>query len=237
MKQHTQGRSHEQEYLDLGPGHYTEKEYLHCLHQLGRIGKYLGNHHAALQILRKMAPPACSLLDVGCGGGQFALTCARLFPSMQICGIDLSPAAIAYAARQKEKTSLCNAHYRVQTSTSCFAEEKSVDAVTSALVCHHMKEKEIVSFIQQACRVARKKVILVDLHRHILAQLLFAIVAPLFFRNKLILHDGLVSIRRSFVKADWKRYLSQAGVDETKYRISWSFPFRWVVVIEVASHA
>ena len=43
-----------------------------------------------------------SLLDVGCGGGQFAIRLEGLFPYMQLAGIDLSPGQIA-RARQRTK--------------------------------------------------------------------------------------------------------------------------------------
>jgi ubiquinone/menaquinone biosynthesis C-methylase UbiE len=48
--------------------------------------------HIAPQVL-----PGMRLLDVGCGGGQFAIQLAQRFPEVRIVGVDLSPEQIGRA--------------------------------------------------------------------------------------------------------------------------------------------
>jgi 2-polyprenyl-3-methyl-5-hydroxy-6-metoxy-1,4-benzoquinol methylase len=226
-------RIHKLEYIDLGPDYYTELEYKDCLYQLGRIGKYLGGNRATFKAIQAMKEPIQSLLEVGCGGGSFSFECAKRFPDIKIVGIDLAREAIEYANQLTVATPLQNLQYKIQDSKKSLAECKSVDIVTATLVCHHMQDNEIIEFLKNAKRVARTAIIINDLHRNWIAYLLFAIVAPIFFCNRLIIHDGLLSIKRAFIKSDWKYYLTQAGINEEDQQITWYFPFRWVVTIKV----
>ena len=108
---------------------------------------------------------------------------------------------------------------------------KSLDVVTATLVCHHLTDKELPLFIKDACRIAKDGVIINDLHRHPLAGAGFAALAPILFRNRLIQHDGLLSIRRSFKQHDWLLYLKQAGIKPDDYLLSRHWAFRWILSI------
>ena len=99
----------------------------------------------------------------------------------------------------------------------------------ATLVCHHMQDATLIDFLKKACSIAKRKVILNDLHRHPLALWGFQALAPLFFRNRLIQHDGPLSVRRAFTREDWKRYLTAAGISPDRYTIRWQWAFRWIV--------
>ena len=214
-------RSYEPEWLDLGPTYYTSQEYIDCLEQLDRVGRYLGGDQATWSALRHMQPN--SILDVGCGGGQFTHRLAEKFPQAQIVGIDLNPDAIAFAKAQNPLPNLFFENRALNEP------DKSYDVVMATLVCHHMNDAELIAFIQNASRVAKKKVILNDLHRHALALGLFNLACPILFNNRVVAHDGPLSIRRAFKYQDWQHYLQSAGL--TQYSISWHWAFRWLVEI------
>lgn len=57
-------------------------------------------HDAAFHALAPKIRPSTCLLDVGCGGGQFALRLAEQFPDIDLHGIDLSPGQVARAQRR-----------------------------------------------------------------------------------------------------------------------------------------
>lgn len=229
-------RSHQLEWMDLGEGYYTPAEYRDCLYQLDRIGRFLGGDQATFWALNKLPVLPQSILDVGCGGGLFTLRLASRYPHAQIVGMDISPDAIAFAQDRlnAHQPALPNVQFFVPDSPQ-LDETAPFDVVMSTLVCHHLSDQELVSFIQQACRVAKQAIILNDLHRHPLASIGFAAVAPLFFRNRMIWHDGLLSIRRSFTRREWKNILTAAGIDERDYTLSWHWAFRWIVVIDAAN--
>ncbi|MCB1119632.1 MAG: methyltransferase domain-containing protein, partial [Chlamydiia bacterium] len=165
-----------------------------------------------------------SWLEVGCGGGQFLHRLAQTYPECAVHGIDLSSPAIIFA---KEHWSHPNLTFSLQNQKTLDFPDNHFDIVSATLVCHHMTDDELHTFLNQATRIAKKGVLLNDLHRHSLASLLFAVTAPLLFHNRLITHDGLLSIRRAFTKADWLHLLKPFS----KARLSWYFPFRWIVWI------
>ncbi len=209
-------RSMELEILDTGE--YTKEEYFDCLKRLGEVGRILGGDRASLKTLRRVAPDASSILDVGCGGGDFL---ARLRDrGLHLKGIDLNPLAIEYARQQHPGIDFT--HEALEDIPS-----NSVDVVISTLVCHHLTDKQLTRFISECRRVARRKVILNDLHRHPIASFLYRLIAPPLFRNRLITHDGALSIERAFTRADWIRLLGPLS-----HTLRWHFPFRWVVVLE-----
>lgn len=217
-------RSNKLEILDLGPGHYTQNEYVDCLEKLDQVGKYLGGDKASFKALEKLS--FSSILDVGCGGGGFTQKLGRRYPDCRVKGIDISPDAIKYATKVNQ---LANVSFE-----RCPLEEipsKSYDIVLTTLVCHHLSDNDLNSFITNCLRVAKKRVIINDLHRHPIAWGSFYLAASLFFRNRLIIHDGCLSVKRAFTKSDWNRYFNQLQIQGN---ISWHFPFRWIVNIEVA---
>lgn len=224
-------RSHQPEWIDLGPDYYTSKEYRECLYQLDRIGRFLGGDRATYWAFDQLKYSLTSILDVGCGGGLFTARLAKRFPQAQITGIDISQEAIQIAKEHLQHSSLYNIEYMIPDTPHLNYPVNQFDVVTATLVCHHLTDQDLISFIQKACQTAKHAVILNDLHRHPLATAGFALATPLFFRNRLIWHDGLLSIQRSFKRSEWRHYLAAAGIDQDYYTITWHWAFRWIVII------
>lgn len=226
-------RSYQPELIDLGPSHYTQEEYHHFLIQLDRIGRYLGGDQATLQAFAKLKKEPDSILDVGCGGGLFTLRLARKYPRAKVIGIDIAKDAIAMAQQhlQQQTPVLKNVEFHVPPTASLDYAPNSIDVLTTTLVCHHLSDEELAVFLKQADKISRQAVIINDLHRHPLAQGAFALAAPLFFRNRLIWHDGMLSIRRAFTRQDWIQLLKAAAIDLDRCSITWHWAFRWIVKI------
>ena len=222
----------EPEIIDLGPGFYSKEEYEDCLTKLDQIGRWLGGDRATFVAMQKINPSPRSILDVGCGGGEFTIRLAQQYPKACIVGIDLNPQAIEFAKKRLALTQNppTNLIFKIQNQKQ-LEEDKSYDVVMTTLVCHHMTDDELVEFLKQACRIAKQRVILNDLHRHAIAYYFFKVASPLFFRNRLVQHDGLVSIKRSFDRKEWVRALEQTGLAPSQYNISWHWAFRWIVEI------
>lgn len=219
-------RSYEKELIDLGSDFYTKEEYDDCLKQLGRVGKLLLGNRAALHAFDQLDRSPKSILDVGCGGGSFTRLLALKYLDATVTGIDFSACAISYAQKQKP---IKNLKFEVPLTLELEKPPKSVDVITTTLVCHHMNDEELIDFLKRAKKIAIKSIIINDLHRHPLAYLSYLLIAPFAFRNRLITHDGLLSIRRSFIKKEWVSYLEKAGIEN--YTIKWKFPFRWIITI------
>jgi len=226
-------RSNELELMDLGPSYYTQEEYDDCLYQLSRVGRYLGGNQATLKTFKKILAPK-SILEVGCGGGEFTLQLAKQFPKAIIIGIDISPQAIEYAQKRLDETNLNNVQFVVPPNVELNYPNNSFDVVTTTLVCHHMNDEQLVEFLKKAYLIASKHIIINDLHRSWLAYFSFGLIAGALFRNRLIYHDGLLSIKRSFQKKDWFEYLTAAGIPLEKCKITWHWAFRWIIRIDTS---
>jgi len=225
-------RSYEKELLDLGPSYYTQKEYDDCLNQLSRIGKYLGGNQATLKELDRYPAPK-NILEFGCGGGQFAIQLGKKLPSTEIVGADISPEAISFAKQRLDETLLNNVSFIVADTFSSFL-SNTFDIVTCTLLCHHLDDDQLIDFLKNSYHIAKKTVIINDLHRHWLAYSGFAVISRIFFPNRLIYHDGLLSIKRSLTKQDWLHYLKAAGIPIAHCKITWHWAFRWIVTIDAS---
>lgn len=214
-------RSSQAELIDLGPEYYSEWEYEDCLYKLGQIGKILGGNRATFQAIRKACSNPLTILDVGCGGGDFTKLLAEAYPQAQVTGIDTSEEAICYANKNH---ALPNLSFICQESI-----HERYDLVTSTLVCHHLEDKELPSFLIKLKEAAKQAVVINDLHRHKAAWASFAATAPLLFSNRLIFHDGLLSIRKGFKKNELVDLLAQADIKH--YQIQWKWAFRWVITL------
>lgn len=216
-------RSEELEIIDKGPSYFTLEEYYDCLGKLDKVGEHLGGDKASLDALKQLNFIPASILDVGCGGGGFTKKLGRLFPKSTVEGIDISMMAVDYAKAHNQSSNV-----RFKKSYLEDIPSKSYDIIISTLVCHHLNESELISFIKECLRVAKKKVIFNDLHRNIIPWFTFKLIAPLMFRNRLITLDGCISVKRAFTRKDWERYFKEIKVNA---QIEWHFPFRWIVIL------
>jgi len=223
-------RSQAIEIIDQGPGAYTAAEFEDCLLQLERIGKHIGAEASTLQAFQRLRPAPSSILDVGCGGGHFTARLAAQFPETRVLGVDRNEAAIRFA-RHRHPGNLMNLEFFHTHGDELDNLSEPFDVITSTLVCHHMKDKELVSFLAKASSHARHAVILNDLHRHPLALAGFYVLSRLFYRNRLIQSDGLLSIRKAFRKSDWESLLQAARIPVQDRCLRWCWPFRWCLVV------
>lgn len=217
-------RSKELELIDLGAPHYSPEEYFDCLVQLDKVGQYLGGDRATYKALKKLTFSPSSILDVGCGGGGFTRKLGQLYPKSDVLGIEISEPAIKYAQEQSRSSNVAFKYYNLADIPS-----KSYDLVIATLVCHHLSDRELIIFLKECLRVAKHKVIINDLHRHFLAWAGFSCLAPLLFNNRLITHDGKLSVRKAFKRKDWMRYLDELPA---KKELSWHWPFRWILALD-----
>jgi len=224
-------RSQEKELIDLGPAFYTPEEYADCLKKLFYVSRILGFFRHTVSVLKSF-PLNASLLDVGCGGGLFLLHLSQYYPQMRFYGTDIAADAIVRA--QNEQLSWSSKHavevdFYHQNSPELMLEENSFDIVLTTLVCHHLDDEALVSFLKNALQGARIAVLINDLHRHPIAYGCYFWMSRLLFRNRLITHDGLISIQRGFTRKEWHALMRAAQIEH--YTIKWCFPFRWSVVL------
>lgn len=76
------------------------------------------------------------VVDVGTGSGRVPLELARVFPSLRVEGVDLSPEMVTYAQQLAQK-SRSTATFRVADVARLPYDDASVDLVISIASAHH----------------------------------------------------------------------------------------------------
>ena len=92
---------------------------------------------------------------------------------------------------------------------------------------HHFVDEQVVQILREMSRVARRRIFVIDLHRHPIAYLLYTTLGKLVLHNRLLRHDGALSILRSFKASELLDLAQRAGLHDVW--IERHFPFRLVL--------
>lgn len=220
-------RSSEKELLDLGREYYALEEYQQCQKILFKISKLLGIYRDTIRFLKK-CPATSKLIDIGCGGGLFLIHLSTKFPKMDLIGSDISTDAIYMAQNECFKMKCPNVSFNLSRSAKLEPLKNHYDILLANLVCHHIEDEELVHFLKNSLTMARHAVLINDLQRHVIAYYFYKCFS-FIFNNRLISHDGLISIRRGFTRTEWLYLLDKADI--TRYHLKWRFPFRWSLIL------
>jgi ubiquinone/menaquinone biosynthesis C-methylase UbiE len=112
--------------------------------------------------------------------------------------------------------------------------DHGVDVVTCSLFLHHFDEPEVIMILQEACRVARRAIVVGELVRSRSAWLLTCLVTRLMSRSWIFHVDGPRSVRAAFRANELRNLAGQAGLlPVTVKRV---FPFRYVMTWRRPGH-
>jgi trans-aconitate methyltransferase len=196
---------------------------------LARVNRLLLANRSTVAFLARATRglASFSLLDVGSGHGDYLRAIAnwarRRGIDARLTGIDLSPAATA-AARAATSPDL-----GIEFVTGDVFDYRPVrppDLIVSALFAHHLPDPLVERFLAWMDRTARVGWHINDLHRHPLAWAGFRTLGAVMRWHPIVRHDGAVSVRRAFSRADWRARLAAAGIDAD---IRWWPLFRYCV--------
>jgi SAM-dependent methyltransferase len=201
-----------------------------CLRDIARINRWTLAHRPILRWLDSMLVELKShrqptrILDVGSGYGDGLRRLERWARergiAVELLGLDVNPDATAIAADATPPTS------HIQWITSdifAFEPDQPFDLVLSSLFTHHLRENEIVRFLQWMEANARVGWFVNDLSRAAAPYHIFGTLAKLIRLHPFVQNDGPVSIARAFVAEDWKRMCTAAGLSANAVAIQ---PFR-----------
>ena len=224
-------RSYELEHLDKGD--YTPEEYERCLVELRRINEWLGDARALRASLvpeiERAGLREFSLLDVGAGSGELLRVAAREARvrgwRARLVGLELNERS-ARAILEESRGFAEIGAVRGDAFHLPFADD-AFDYVICSLFTHHFRDEGVVEILREFGRVARRRLFVIDLHRHALAYFLYTTVGRLFLHNRLIREDGALSIRRSFRANELRRLAREAQIEDAE--VHRRFPFRLVL--------
>jgi SAM-dependent methyltransferase len=224
-------RSYELEHLDKGD--YTPEEYEGCLVELRRINEWLGDARALRASLvpeiERAGLRSFSLLDVGAGSGELLRVAAREARARgwkaQLVGLELNERSARAILEESGGFAEIGA-VQGDAFHLPFADD-AFDYVICSLFTHHFRDEGVIEILREFGRVARRRLFVIDLHRHAAAYFLYTTIGRLFLHNRLIREDGALSIRRSFRAGELRRLAAAAELRRVEVRRR--FPFRLVL--------
>lgn len=173
-----------------------------------------------------------TLLDVGAGHGDMLRRIARWAHrtgrQAALAGVDQNPHAAAIARHATDPA--LGITWHTGEAAAVVAEAPGPpDFIISSLVAHHMADGELVAFLRWMEHTARRGWFVNDLHRHPVAWHGYRLLAAAMRWDPIVRHDGALSVRRAFVRADWDRLLAAAAIPRGAATLRWHLPFRLCV--------
>lgn len=226
-------RSDQLELIDTGD--YTPEEYEGCLIELRRINRFLGDTRALKKSfleseIQRNFSGGFSVLDIGAGSGELLREIAKFAREKKrpahLVGLELN-ARSARAILEESKDFITEVFSLRGDAFSLPFENSSFDYAICSLFTHHFTDENVVKILREMKRVARRKIFVIDLHRHALAYFLYTTIGRVFLYNRLVRHDGALSILRSFRPDELKNLALAAKFENVSVRRY--FPFRLVL--------
>ena len=152
-------------------------------------------------------------LDVGCGAGDFVVVARRAFPGATWLGLDASHDVLRIAQQSHARLPAICAQ-----GTYLPLADAAVDVVTCIHVLHHLDPPQAARLLGECRRVARLRVVCVDLTRSPGALLGAWLLTRLTSRNRLTRADGVQSVRRAYTPQEAAQLAQQAGWADVSVR-------------------
>ena len=231
-------RSEKLERIDTGD--YTAEEYDRFLREISFINNYVGDVRALnktlLKDIEKENLRDFSVLDIGAGSGEFLRVIAKFARkqnrSANLVGLELNARSARSILEESIKFDEIKS-VRGDALSLPFA-DKSFDYTICSLFTHHFLNENVVKILTEMNRVSRRKIFVIDLHRHPLAYISYKFFCTAFRISPLVRQDGSLSILRSFKPQDLENLAREAGFE--KFSVGRFFPFRLVLENETQSN-
>jgi ubiquinone/menaquinone biosynthesis C-methylase UbiE len=225
-------RSNELEHLDKGD--YTAEEYEGCIVELQLVNQWLGDaralRHSLLEDVARSGLGIFSVLDVGAGSGELLRVIAEWAQSngkqAHLVGLELNARSASAIDDESQTFPAINA-IRGDALRLPFADD-SFDYAMCSLFTHHFKDEQVATILRELARVARRRIVVIDLHRHPVAYYFYTTVGHLFLHNRLIREDGALSILRGFKPDELTELGRRAGLIDAA--VNRHFPYRLVLM-------
>jgi ubiquinone/menaquinone biosynthesis C-methylase UbiE len=212
--------------MDIEPG--DPGELAVCLAELARVNRWLGGRRTTLAhlgaLLEATGKRTVDVLDVAAGGGDMAeamraWAAARGF-ELRFTLLDRHPLIVgtAGAAVRGRTAAVRGDALRLPFRDGAF------DVCVTSLFFHHLEPEQAEQALVEMRRVARTGVLVNDLVRDRLAWGWILIFSHLFSTNRLVRHDGPLSVRRAYRPEDFRSLALRAGLVDWEVRRH--FPYR-----------
>lgn len=175
---------------------------------LVRINRHWGGHST----LRKLIDGAISvgeqfsLLDVGAASGDMGQCIRDMRAGASVTSLD-------YIVSHMET---CPGPRVAGDAFALPFADVSFDYVFSSLFLHHFSDDEVVQLLREFGRVARKRVLIIDLWRHPVAYYFIANTRWLFGWHPVSVYDGAISVEAAFTREELVALAVRAGLKSVR---------------------
>jgi ubiquinone/menaquinone biosynthesis C-methylase UbiE len=218
---------------DIDTGNYTPEEYERCISELQLVNRWMGDAHSLRSTLfpeiEAQSLSSFSILDVGAGSGELLRVTAdwarQTNRQVTAVGLELNERSAESINEESQRfdeiSSVRGNALELPFPDKCF------DYVICSLFTHHFVDEQVVKILREMSRVARRRIFVIDLNRHPIAYLLYTTLGKLVLHNRLLRHDGALSILRSFKERELRALGERAGLRDLW--VQRRFPFRLVL--------
>ena len=211
------------------------------LRDLARVNRRFGGAELSMRAIRSLVEGAARrgapvdeirVLDVGTGAADIPLALVRArgpWQSAHVTAVDSRKEILDSARRVnaalggRDDVELSMADGR----TLPFG-DGAFHVAHASLVLHHLDEDDAVRFLGELGRVASLGVVINDLQRGFLEWLGAWLTLHLMTRNPFTLHDGPLSVRRAYTRAEVDALLGRAGMRPVAWHVGFA-GHRWAV--------
>lgn len=160
-------------------------------------------------ILGEAACRQLRFLDVGAGPGQLSDE-LKLWSASRGWDWSFVDTDLKAEALQSGRSVVC-------TATALPFADNSFDVVIATQMTHHLEsEAEVIRHFVEAYRVSSKLVLFYDLHRNIFMYCAIWAFCHFLRVSQQTRHDGLISVRKGWREAEWRRLAGKAGIPSAK---------------------
>jgi ubiquinone/menaquinone biosynthesis C-methylase UbiE len=197
-----------------------EHEFAAAYRELKIINRTLGGVRA----IERFLPPAkrgvnLLMLDLAAGACDVSEALLKKLPC-RIVTLDLNARGLKLADKSWPV---------VADALALPFREDTFDVVMASLFFHHLSNDNCVQVLSQMWRIAKRRILINDLHRHAVAYFSIRTLTALFSKSRMVRHDGPVSVLRAFQSRELLDIARRAGVPARVHR---SFPYRLVLVAD-----
>ena len=227
-------RSSEVEIMDTFSGTTNELETI--LQDINRVNRLLGGYSitldAVFELLEKNNKESYTILDMGCAEGtmlrKLALAARKKNVKLKLIGVDFNEQGLQLAKQYSSDYPEIS-YLNTDILKSDFS-EWNIDVVMTTLTLHHFTDQGVVEFVNRFVEIAKLGVVINDLERSPIAYYLFKAFSLIFIKTEIAKKDGLLSIRRAFIKKELLQFADQ--VTNASHHIKWKWAFRYVWVLQ-----
>jgi len=211
---------------DLDP-----REHHRALEGLERINRWSATARTLWRpirhLLRQASASSLTVLDVGCGGGDVAVSLWRKARAagyaLEIDGWDLSPNAIDFAQRCAAEKGAKIHFCRCDALGPDW--DRDYDVIVSSLFLHHLDDQQAVDLLRRMRQSARRLVLINDLVRSPVGWVLAAMGTRMLSGSPVVRTDGPISVRRAFTRREVRALAEQASMKGATVQRRWPCRF------------